>query len=61
MKFVLNIQHNIERLEDLKVKIFRGDKMSIQTYYILMGVGLVAQLILFIGYINEVDADDADD
>lgn len=35
--------------------------MSNETYYLLVGVGLLAQLILFIGYINEVGADDAED
>lgn len=35
--------------------------MTLETYYILMGVGLVAQLRLIIGYLNELEADDVKD
>lgn len=35
--------------------------MTFDIYYTLIGVGLVAQAILFIGYIFDVGGDDADD
>ena len=35
--------------------------MAFEIYYSLIGVGLVAQAILFIGYICDVGGDDADD